>query len=536
MCGIWALFSNCTIPRDCYNWFMTMKHRGPNNSFFIEQSDYSFAIGFHRLSIMDMTSKGDQPFIDKSKVDKKNNTIYCICNGEIYNYQELISKYNLTTTSNSDCEILISLYKIGGIELLINEITGEFAFVLIDGMTAYVARDSFGVRPIFYYHGEGGINISSELKGLMYKGGEQFPPSHYMKIQYDSTWTFTITQYYSCKIYNHINDSLENIQKSINKILSQSVHKRLKSNRPLGCLLSGGLDSSLVASIAAKYLYPEKLHTFSIGMEGSTDEYYANLVAKYIGSEHTHIKFDASTWLESLQDIVYCTETYDITTIRATTGQYLISKWISENTDIKVLLIGDGSDELCSGYLYFHKAPTPEDAHKENIHLLENIHYFDVLRADRGIAYHGLEARVPFLDRDFVDYYLSVDPKLRIPINEQEKWLLRSSFKGYLPDEVLYRKKSAFSDSVSGEKLWYQHIQEYLNKVHFDNVEYLYNAPQTKEALYYRKIFENFYGSENEKVVPFFWLPKWCGKTNEPSACALKFYNSIGSKSSNLTN
>jgi asparagine synthase (glutamine-hydrolysing) len=309
----------------------------------------------------------------------------------------------------------------------------------------------------------------------------------------------------------------------------------LESDRELGALLSGGLDSSLVVSIASKYLHQfgKRLKTFSIGLPGSTDKEYAEMVATFCNTDHTHIELTTEYFLSALKHVIYATETFDITTIRASTGQYLVSKWISEHTNIKVLLIGDGSDELTAGYMYFHKAPSPTDLHIENKKLLTEIHFYDVLRADRGIATHGLEARVPFLDHRFVDLYMSLDPSLRIPTESRiEKWLLRKSFDTgrYLPAPVLWRKKEAFSDGVSSvQKSWYQIVQESAEQMYTDeqlaSAQQLYThcPPPTKEALYFRDIFESLYPNTSH-VIPHYWLPNWCGDIKEPSARVLDVY------------
>ncbi|NBX77434.1 MAG: asparagine synthetase B, partial [Proteobacteria bacterium] len=330
----------------------------------------------------------------------------------------------------------------------------------------------------------------------------------------------------------------------IHQTLVESVEMRMASDRPIGCLLSGGLDSSLVASIAAKYLKKQnsqlKLKTFSIGMEGSTDEYYAKLVSKHIGSDHTHIQFPEKDWLDAISVVVSVIESYDVTTVRASTGQYLISKWIAEHTDIKVLLIGDGSDELCAGYMYFHNAPDPVSLHKENVRLVSDIHMYDVLRADRGVSSNGLEARVPFLSKKFIELYLSIDPTLRVPKSETgkpiEKWLLRKSFDrdDYLPNEVLYRKKEAFSDGVSSMKRsWYTVLQEHINNeipdetFDYERQKYQHCIPQSKEALHFRLEFEKYFGdmASTAKTIPYYWLPKWVGNVTEPSARVLNVYN-----------
>lgn len=292
--------------------------------------------------------------------------------------------------------------------------------------------------------------------------------------------------------------------KRIRETLTQAVQARSRAERPMGALLSGGLDSSLVAGLLAKEFKKrgETLRTFSIGMPGATDKEHAENVAKHIGSVHTHIEFSERDFLDAVEEVVKVTETFDITTIRATTGNYLVGKWISENTDVKVLLIGDGSDELCSGYMYFHSAPDPHSSHLENIRLINDIHQYDVLRADRGVADNGLEARVPFLDKHFIDLYLTIDPKLRIPTTTEkgfkmEKALLRDSFLGenLIPDSVLYRKKEAFSDGVSSEdKSWYVILQEWCEKEYSDqdleeSTKLSYLPPVSKESLHYRKLF-----------------------------------------------
>jgi asparagine synthase (glutamine-hydrolysing) len=472
MCGIWAFLFNTDSKRKIldnmsYNYFRKISNRGPDKSIFHDLiNPYNIQLGFHRLAIMDTSPLGDQPFIETYiNNSNKKRFVYLICNGEIYNYRELATKYNINLKTNSDCEIISKLYMKVGIHTLAKELIGEYAFIIVDAgetknddITVNVCSDTFGIRPLFYCIDDNGINFASEIKGLVNifnNPVERFKPRNYMTIKKcDNKWSEPkYTEYYTCQIYPALPfNNLQQVKKNIHDIFYESVRCRLISDRPLGCLLSGGLDSSLVASIASNILRKEgkTLKTFSIGMPNSTDEKYARLVAKHIGSEHTHIDLEQSVWINNLNNVIKATETFDITTIRASTGQYLISKWISENTDIKVLLIGDGSDELCSGYIYFHNAPTPDDLHKENIRLVEDIHLYDVLRADRGISSNGLEARVPFLDKRFVNYYLSVEPLLRTAVNGMEKWLLRESFNhnNYLPDKVLFRRKEAFSDGV----------------------------------------------------------------------------------------
>lgn len=559
MCGIWLYLykkgKKSLAEYELYDAFMRIEKRGPERSILLKQSNYNLYIGFHRLSIMDPSIRGDQPFV----IETSNTIIYTICNGEIYNFKELSRKYELNVHSRSDCEILPYLYQKIGINILAKELIGEFAFCIceIDKTTEEVkisiCRDQAGIRPLFIAGNDNEIIITSELKGNPFiynnqsntKHIKQFPPRHCLQISSFDEILFDNT-FYKAIEYRNITTlpitiyDMNDAKKMIKNTLIEAVRCRMITDRPLGCLLSGGLDSSLVASIASNFCkeHGTKLRTFSIGMDGSTDKYYAELVAKYIDSIHTHIELPEEQWLNTINEVVKVTETFDITTIRASTGQYLISKWISEHTDIKVVLIGDGSDELCAGYMYFHKAPSAEDLHYENIRLVSDIHMYDVLRADRGISSNGLEARVPFLDYRFIELYLSIDPNLRMPTKKLEKWLLREAFSGenYLPEECRLRPKEAFSDGVSSkERSWYSILQDYINKniteSELKDAQKYYNhcIPPSKEALYFRKQFEyNFGKNENiARLIPYFWLPKWVGQINEPSARILDVYNHI---------
>lgn len=554
MCAIWSYLRKIkkklkqreNLYSSCYKLYP----RGPDRDEFIGIHDFmSLYLGFQRLAIMGITISGDQPF--RFEVDGR--TIYCMCNGEIFNFHDLIKNHSLEIKSKSDCEVIPLLYIKYGFEKMIKLLVGEFACTIIDidheknHLDLYLGRDQLGIRPLFFGEDDDGFCFSSELKGIVTRetcliksGVRQFPPGQYMKKSFylkDGDLECTpsqFTEYYSYK-YDVIKvKELKTALKLVKDSFIEAVRCRLESDVPLGCLLSGGLDSSLVASIASRILKEKgkTLKTYSIGMPGSTDEYYAKLVAKFIGSDHTHIELTEKQFLDAVPDVVYASETFDITTIRATTGQYLCSKWIRDNTDIKVLLIGDGADELCSGYIYFHKAPTPESMHDENRKLLKEIHQFDVLRADRGIASCGLEARVPFLDYRFVDLYMSIDPSLRMVTNGMEKYLLRKSFEGYLPDEVLYRRKEAFSDGVSSTKRsWHSVLQEEIDGKYSDSdfetmrAKYAHHCcPPNKEALYFRELFHAIFGTTDvDKTICRFWLPnqEWVGKMTEPSARAL---------------
>jgi asparagine synthase (glutamine-hydrolysing) len=567
MCGIWGLLStekqNYEEQTTKFNLFSTIKNRGPDRTIFINNNNYM--MGFHRLSIMDLSSKGDQPFTHSSFIASEKGdiilrTTYMYCNGEIYNYLELRSKTNrsgYTYSSNSDCEVIIALFLELGMEKTIKQLDGEFAFAIFDtfenktnGKTTtnlYLGRDRFGIRPLFYtFEEEHTFMFSSEMKGLnKEKEIQVFQPRTWMQVSScDDKIQIKSTEYYNLEnsLYIVFKPNVEDVFQKIRDTFSKAVISRMMSEKEVGCLLSGGLDSSLVASIASAYLKTQGkvLRTFSIGMKGSPDSYYASKVANHINSIHTNIEIPVDTWINSIEKVVEVSETYDITTIRATTGQYLISKWISENTDIKVLLIGDGSDELTGGYLYFHNCPNIEDLHAENIRLLENIHYFDVLRSDRGISSNGLEARVPFLDKNFVETYLSIDPCLRMPTVEPsksnrkiEKWLLRKAFDttGLLPSDVLWRKKEAFSDGVSSiEKSWFKIIQENVEGMYTDEqfntslTTFPFPEKLTKEGLWYYEIFTKLFGNQSQ-VCPYYWLPKWVGDTKDPSARTLQLYD-----------
>lgn len=540
MCGIW--FSLKKTDKDIvddylYKCFKNLKNRGPDRSSLVELHDINMKLGFHRLAIMDISIKGDQPFCYQD--DEK--TIYMLCNGEIYNYRELYEKYKLEPESRSDSEVIMLMYrKFNDIEFIIKEMVGEFSFIIIDidnktkEYTIYLVNDRFGVRPMFVYEDEYHIIVSSELKGTPQSFYDynvmRFPPRHYGIIKND--YNLVLNKYYDLDtIVPTINDvgiAKNTIRKTFEQVVSNMVEL---CDRDLGCLLSGGLDSSLVASCASKIykkLHNKKLKTFSIGLPNAADEMYAKMVAEYIDSDHTHIEIQEKDFINAIPHVIRMIESYDITTVRASTAQYLVSKWISENTKIKVLLGGDGSDELTGGYLYFHKANSEKDFNDECKRLLNDIHLYDGLRADRCIAGHGLEARFPFLDCRFVESYLSVDISHRMP-REHEKMLLRESFDGYdyLPNEVLYRTKCALSDGCSQmERSWHEIINEYVDKYYSNDTfnklkrNYDHLTPYTKESLYYRELFTSYYGNSKStsRVLKYFWLPKWCGDVKDPSA------------------
>jgi asparagine synthase (glutamine-hydrolysing) len=524
MCGIFACISN--EKSTDYESSDNIRLRGPDNTVYEHVSE-KVLFGFHRLKINDLSDEGNQPF--------SHNGIYLICNGEIYNSDDLRSEFTYSWKSKSDCEVLIHVYEKHGFEKMCSMIDGVFAIVLYDSNTKsiWLGRDPFGVRPMFYGSNTNMIHIASELKGVNSKLSTiQFPPGSYMKINESDFSNFHLGKYFDLNTnFGSCDLPIEHYCKIVKARLIGSVKKRLMSDRPIGCLLSGGLDSSLVCSIVANEFRKNgkgTLNTFSIGFKGSTDLVYARKVAEHIGSKHHEIVLTENEFLSAIDSVIRVIESYDTTTVRASVGNYLVSKYIRENTDITVVFNGDGSDEVAGGYLYLKNAPDNKSFHKECIKLLNEIHYFDVLRSDRALSSNwSLESRTPFLDKTFVKEYLSVPIKYRVQSKENkiEKYLLRKAFENenYIPDEVLWRTKEAFSDGVSSaDNSWHKVIQKYIDNIVPDEEfqkekeKYEWNKPILKESYYYRKVFESIYPQKGY-IIPHFWMPKW-SNTNDPSA------------------
>ena len=544
MCGIWALLEyQPKLSNKIINSYNNIKNRGPDSSSL--HVDKNYIIGFHRLAINDLSVCGNQPFY----LSNEDYNYILVINGEIYNYKELINVYEIKINSASDCAFILPLFiKLNeDFKLLNNLLRGEYSMLLLKQnknnmeLEYFMSTDPLSVRPLFYYISNYKIGISSLLNGLS-------DYSNNVNRLNQGTYLYGITNFTNFHNYNsnkYYNTNLEyfdnnnitryNIYEYIVKILTESINIRLNSERPLGCLLSGGLDSSLIAAIAAKELFKsgKKLKTFSIGMENGSDLKYARIVSKYIDSEHTEFYFTAEDGINVIDDVIKATETYDITTIRASVGQYILAKKIAENTNIKVLLNGDGADECQMGYLYFYLFPNLLEAIKERNKLLDQIHLFDGLRVDRNISYHGLEARVPFLDKEFVDLYRKIPPNMLVPTKERmEKYLIRDAFEvlnpNLLPKEILWRKKEAFSDGVSSnENSWFQILKTHFNNLisdeEFKNNTITNTKPLCKESFYYRKKFNELFG-ENHHIIPRYWMPNWTS-TNDPSARTLDIYN-----------
>jgi len=568
MCGIFALLNFLdTIfdKEEIHNLFMKGQKRGPENTKLITIPEiYNTLLGFHRLAINGFDDPiSNQPF--------HINNIYLICNGEIYNYKTLYSILNIEPTSKSDCEIIIHMYIKYGIEQTLQLLDGVFAFILIDTnkQKIFVARDTYGVRPLYtntitYYDEEEGRKqysymFASEIKCLCVDDGldqriKQFEPGSLSIFEYDNTQQDTIkyvntiafsTPNSFCNVSETLTD-YNNILRNIFLYIEEAVKKRVdNTDREIACLLSGGLDSSIVCALVKRH-YSGTLHTWSIGFEGSEDLKYAQEVADHIGSVHHSIEVKEQEFLDNIPNVIEAIESYDTTTVRASVGNWLISKYIKEQSKAKVIFNGDGADEAMGGYLYFHMAPDCIEFDKECRKLLSHIHFFDVLRSDRSISSHGLEARTPFLDRAFVQYYLSIDPHIRHHShwNKPEKYLMREAVGMYgndlLPKSVINRTKEAFSDGVSKQtKSWFETIQEHVeNNIypHLKNTNltqqeimtkynpYVYNRPTTLEQLYYRDTFENIFKNyQTPKTLPYFWMPNFVEAT-DASARTLNIY------------
>lgn len=526
MCSIFGYCGEVKDEQSFISSFYKTKMRGPDDSKIIQTKDG--IIAFHRLSIMGLTDAGMQPF--------ERNECYAVCNGEIYCFnkekEKLIEK-GYTFKSDSDCEILLPMYFEYGTDMF-KKLDAEFACVIYDGKkdTWIAARDPIGIRPLYYgYDDTGTIMFASEPKNLvgLTKKISPFPPGHYYK---DGVFVKYID---ISKPDSICFDDIEIVCKKIREKLIFGVEKRLVADAKVGFLLSGGLDSSLVCGIAAKKS-DKPIKTYAIGMTtDAIDLKYAKTVAEYIESDHTEVYMTPSDVISSLEEVIHMLGTYDITTIRASIGMYLVCKYVHENTDIKVLLTGEISDELF-GYKYTDFAPNAFEFQKESEKRIRELHMYDVLRADRCISYNSLEARVPFGDIDFVKYVMSVDPEKKMNIYGKGKYLLRHAFEGlnYIPDSILWREKAAFSDAVGHSMVDY--LKEYAESKYTNKefeelrTKYDHARPFTKESLLYREIFEKYYPGQSDMIIDY-WMPNknWKGcNVNDPSARVLSNYGASG--------
>ncbi len=522
MCGVFFIGGSNKSKSEIEKAFNSFAYRGPDNHQLNEISDNGY-IGFHRLSIMDLSDNGNQPFkIDSSQL---------ICNGEIYNFEQLKSKFSFNYSSNSDCEVILPMIKEIGIKDTAISLDGEFAFIYFNQSSGeiFAARDAIGIRPLFYgYSDSGSICFASEAKGLLGICEEinPFPPGHF----FENGMFHKFIDFRETLAKDSFDLDLE--LKGIRDLLISGVKKRLTSDAPIGFLLSGGLDSSLVCAIAAKHSN-KPIETFSIGINDSAiDNKYAKIVSDHIGSNHHEVIFTKEDIFKCLDDLIFYLESWDITTIRASVGMYLVCKYIKEKTDLKVVLTGEVSDEIF-GYKYTDYAPSPDQFQEEAYKRVEELYLFDVLRADRCISSNSLEARVPFSDTDFVKHVFSINASKKMNIWGQGKYLLRKAFDdgSYLPPEILYREKAAFSDAVGHTCVEY--IKRHAAVMYSDDENYVklcnkysHNKPFTKESLMYREIFHKHFPNHQE-LIKEYWMPNknWenCD-VKDPSARVLPNY------------
>ena len=487
-----------------------VRHRGPDwNGIHCGKN---VLLAHERLAIVDPAS-GNQPIYS----DDKN--LILAANGEIYNHQDLRAQLgsNYAFQTNSDCEIILALYKEKGVNF-IDDLNGIFGFVLYDEVNDeyLIARDHMGIIPLYMgWDKHGTFYISSELKALegVCNKIEIFPPGHFMSSKDNKLVKWYDRDWMNFDYVKDNNTSIDDLQIA----LENAVHRQLMSDVPYGVLLSGGLDSSITSALAKKYSknriesndvksawYPQ-LHSFAVGLKGSPDLIAAQKVADHIDSIHHEITFTVQEGLDAIRDVIYHLETYDVTTIRASTPMYLMARVI-KSMGIKMVLSGEGADEIFGGYLYFHKAPNSKEFHEETVRKLDKLYQYDCLRANKSLAAWGIEGRVPFLDKEFIDVAMRINPKDKMITSEKmEKWVLRKSFEKYLPESVAWRQKEQFSDGVGYD--WIDSLKDLVNEKVSDDMfknakfTFPFQTPMSKEEYYYRSIFENHFPSETSATT-----------------------------------
>ena len=549
MCGIVGVFDlkekSINLREQVLNMSRKIRHRGPDWSGIYSSNNAILA--HERLGIVDPTS-GNQPIYSDDK------RIILAANGEIYNHRSIRKDFlNYNFTTGSDCEVIIALYRKKGVDFL-DEINGIFAFALYDEVKDeyLIARDHMGIIPLYMgWDIKGTFYVASELKALegVCNKIELFPPGHYL-----SSKNGELIKWYKRDWldFNNVSKNSTDI-KTVKDALCKAVKRQLMSDVPYGVLLSGGLDSSITSAVAK--IYSDKriesndqkvawwptLHSFAVGLDGSPDLEAAKKVADYIGTVHHEIIFTIQEGIDAISDVIYHLETYDVTTIRASTPMFLMARVI-KSMGIKMVLSGEGSDEIFGGYLYFHKAPNDKEFHDETVRKLDKLHQYDCLRANKALAAWGIEGRVPFLDKEFIDVAMSINPSDKMIKNgKMEKWVLRKAFEELLPEEVVWRQKEQFSDGVGYD--WIDTLKEVVEKSISDEMfkqgssRFPINPPLNKEEYYYRSIFESHFPSEAAaKSVPSVpsvacsspialkWDASFEGK-NDPSGRAIISHN-----------
>ena len=510
MCGIVCVFDtkqkNEVIRPQILEMSKKIRHRGPDWSGIYQHDNVIFS--HERLAIVDPTS-GKQPLFTK---DKK---VALAVNGEIYNHQELRSEFpDYEFLTQSDCEVILALYRRDGKNFL-EKLNGIFAFALYDeDNDAYlIGRDHMGIVPLYMgWDKNGSFYVASELKSLegVCNKIEEFLPGHFLYSKDGQE----LQQWYTRDWidFDNVKDNETDIS-AIRKGLEEAVHRQLMSDVPYGVLLSGGLDSTIIAAVTAKFArqriesgdtqeawYP-RLHSFAVGLEGSPDLAAARKAADHIGSVHHEIKYTVQEGLDAIKDVIYHLETYDVTTIRASTPMYLLARVI-KSMGIKMVLSGEGSDELFGGYLYFHKAPSAQAFHEETVRKLGKLHLYDCLRANKSLMAWGIEGRVPFLDKEFMDVAMTINPKDKMITPERmEKWVLRKAFEDLLPESIAWRQKEQFSDGVGYS--WIDTLKQVAEDEVTDemmaNAKFRFpiNTPMSKEEYRYRTIFESHFPTDS---------------------------------------
>lgn len=511
MCGIVGVFDlksdSQKLRPQVLKMSKKLRHRGPDWSGIY--CGENAILAHERLSIVDVQS-GKQPLYSK---DRKH---ILAVNGEIYNHQELRKTLNgsYEFLTQSDCEVILALYRKKG-TVFIEDLNGIFAFALYDEEKDFyiIGRDHMGIIPLYMgWDKYGNFYVASELKALegYCNKIEEFMPGHYMTSEKPGE----LVEWYKrdWETYDTVKDNSTSID-DLKDALEAAVHRQLMSDVPYGVLLSGGLDSSVVSAIAKKYAskrienqdqsaawWPQ-LHSFAVGLEGSPDLAAAQKVADHIGTVHHEVHFTVQEGLDAIRDVIYHLETYDVTTIRASTPMYLLARVI-KSMGVKMVLSGEGADELFGGYLYFHKAPNGQAFHEETVRKLSKLHMYDCLRANKSLAAWGVEGRVPFLDKEFIDVAMRLNPDDKLIRNGRiEKWVVRKAFEDYLPESVAWRQKEQFSDGVGYN--WIDTLKELTNeRVSDDELEnakfrFPIHPPMSKEEYFYRTIFEEFFPSDS---------------------------------------
>lgn len=561
MCGIFALIETLnntpnTITDTKFNKYVSISSkRGPEQKITQILFDQSIFI-FYRLAINGLNEESNQPF----GIYTNNNYIVSMCNGEIYNHNVLKNNYHLPCNSGCDCEVIPYIYEKEGPDRCAKLLNGAFAFILYDRSNNmfFIARDPYGVRPLYIcLLKNGSFVFCSDLESVLFNQPSilsigQFKPGHYMTLRYsEKNSTYMINEYVKYFNFRPIIKNIMTHEHYLFQLLTRLQNAiKIRVNcceRDIACLLSGGLDSSIITAYVNRYhnqkmqYLPEEdkyeLKTYSIGItEDAPDLHYANMVASHLNIEKNHnvLIYDYSDFISVIPNVIRDIESFDTTTVRASVGNWLIGKYISESGKEKVIFNGDGSDELMGGYMYFHYCPDNNEFDNECKRLLTNISKYDVLRSDKSISSHGLEPRSPFLDEEFTLYYLSIPSEVRNHNvnNKMEKYLIREAIEMFdpelLPKEVLWRPKEAFSDGISKQELsWHDYLRDYMNtndivtKILNDKNIIYPDRVETNEQKYYYFLFNRIFSSKMDNIIPEYWMPKYVQNVSDPSARVL---------------